>query len=1151
MSSNHRQDDTEELGRLPSYPDNRTGYVDPLEDDKGKYLVGLAFTGGGIRSASFSSGVLAEFVEKRLYGSPMDHRQGDRGNVRKEVSEYWATPRDDVARHFEKMPRVDKVLMSAVSGGGYTAASFMSWLKRLNELHDDRYRHRAPDGDAMYSLLYMTREFVRHMHVNVGYLMSDYRNCTCSWRLFYAISEWTLTLLAFLAVFALTVALFVPVFVLHTEFVVSVFNVDLLAQSPPLVDGAHFLLGTGPIWTWIYLVFYVTGSLVAVNSIARKCNWLNPRHVPVEKAPVVGFVRDFLSICVMLSITVPSFLTSNFVNAVVASLKLTEDARFRVNVAEKCVLGLLILLLVILPSGSRVQRNFFGLVLVCVIAGAVFVPLRLCDPELLEVAQVGNPPGAHCETGIPLIPKVLHLKYSRQWWGWLLFWSVFIYAGFMAFFRDVHRQFMGKFYQWRLKRAFFNRGNLSADSGGYISVSKSLLWNLFGSCSPRLVKTLKLLPARFRSLILDKHATNRDPPLRYASSSITVSPAGYRQRRSVAFHYISSLTFNLWKRIKLFYVPRNEKMVTNPAMGALTLYGPFDDPQNDHLVYYKCYESDRGLLIADQDGYHPVDTRFPSFYRILQKTSSEAYQTVYNAIREALGTPVEQLRFTGYSGGLFSSEAMGISGAVVAPDMGEHTLNRILRTFMTLTGISLGQEVSFFPLKGAATLISLPVFLILLGPFLCRGLLFEANESSLYWFKTLKCDCSKHLLSLNQAIGWGASALYFVLAVLAALTSRALNSTGARHILGIQGVSARLSRILLHVLSQIAIVRALRNVLGLSSYSRGGALTYRQMYERRQHQGLLGYGNEQEEVPAQLHLSDGGHTDSVGVIPLFCRRCDEIYIAYGGEDADGKGMEEQIMQSLTCAEQTLGCSFHVPNDTAVTEDGRNVPISDIRTALYHLSQKTFPEDAHPFYPDAFPGRQSLRPWSLKFNVVYPKRPDEDHTHTVKEGTVYLLQPRYQPAMKYNATSVDLERAVDMFNFNARNLWKRDAWEKEYNRIHKSLFGCLCQCWSTNRLASRLCKLTRNLGFLGRFPNHFTFHQCFYPRMFRAYHHHGRRAMLEALGMDSLDDGYLYPTTTSPNEVDEQPAEPAGPPSPRGGRRRGSVTRRRRGTNRTG
>lgn len=66
-----------------------------------------------------------------------------------------------------------------------------------------------------------------------------------------------------------------------------------------------------------------------------------------------------------------------------------------------------------------------------------------------------------------------------------------------------------------------------------------------------------------------------------------------------------------------------------------------------------------------------------------------------------------------------------------------------------------------------------------------------------------------------------------------------------------------------------------------------------------------------------------------GALPLLARRCDEIYIAYGGGGADGEGAEEHLMETLEFAQNVLGCSFYVPHDTVPGQDGNQVPVSEM------------------------------------------------------------------------------------------------------------------------------------------------------------------------------------------------------------------------------
>ena len=113
-------------------------------------------------------------------------------------------------------------------------------------------------------------------------------------------------------------------------------------------------------------------------------------------------------------------------------------------------------------------------------------------------------------------------------------------------------------------------------------------------------------------------------------------------------------------------------------------------------------------------------------------------------------------------------------------------------------------------------------------------------------------------------------------------------------------------------------------------------------------------------------------------------------------------------------------------------------LSDIRNALFHKSEQTFPEDADPFFRDVGLDRPHSRPWSVKFKVVYPNRPGE--ARGVKEGTVFFLQGRHQPIVPNRLANIDMERAVEIFNHNGRRMWREDAETGEYNEIHQDLFG---------------------------------------------------------------------------------------------------------------
>jgi len=59
--------------------------------------------------------------------------------------------------------------------------------------------------------------------------------------------------------------------------------------------------------------------------------------------------------------------------------------------------------------------------------------------------------------------------------------------------------------------------------------------------------------------------------------------------------------------------------------------------------------------------------------------------------------------------------------------------------------------------------------------------------------------------------------------------------------------------------------------------------------------------------PHYLFLSDGGHLENLGILPLLRRRCKRIFICDGSQDV--KGTCDELFKSLRLAEERLYCSF--------------------------------------------------------------------------------------------------------------------------------------------------------------------------------------------------------------------------------------------------
>ena len=85
------------MTRVPSYSESMDDYMEPEDSN-----VGLAFSGGGIRSAAFCSGILRRILQKKIQ---VDH-------------------------------------VSCISGGNYTAAAYLDWKYRHGKRDEHKWHHQ-------------------------------------------------------------------------------------------------------------------------------------------------------------------------------------------------------------------------------------------------------------------------------------------------------------------------------------------------------------------------------------------------------------------------------------------------------------------------------------------------------------------------------------------------------------------------------------------------------------------------------------------------------------------------------------------------------------------------------------------------------------------------------------------------------------------------------------------------------------------------------------------------------------------------------------------------------------------------------------------------------------------------------------------------
>ena len=73
--------------------------------------------------------------------------------------------------------------------------------------------------------------------------------------------------------------------------------------------------------------------------------------------------------------------------------------------------------------------------------------------------------------------------------------------------------------------------------------------------------------------------------------------------------------------------------------------------------------------------------------------------------------------------------------------------------------------------------------------------------------------------------------------------------------------------------------------------------------------------------PPVLLLSDGGHIENLGILPLLKRRLSRIVVVDGGYKEDEKAYGDGLLDALMLARTKLKCSF-------VSENGQDV-ITDL------------------------------------------------------------------------------------------------------------------------------------------------------------------------------------------------------------------------------
>ncbi|XP_068718431.1 uncharacterized protein [Montipora capricornis] len=235
--------------------------------------------------------------------------------------------------------------------------------------------------------------------------------------------------------------------------------------------------------------------------------------------------------------------------------------------------------------------------------------------------------------------------------------------------------------------------------------------------------------------------------------------------------------------------------------------------------------------------------------------------------------------------------------------------------------------------------------------------------------------------------------------------------------------------------------------------------------------------------PPILRLSDGGHIENLGILPLLKKQLPKIVVVDGGHKKTDEEWGSDLLHAFSLAREKLNCSF-----TGL--DGRDVH-EDIREKF--IDTDGFPPRSYRCKVHYYENRTKVGEGEIL--LVTPRHPNgridnqKPVKSNMKETTLVLTQPRpnggTQKPVEWKDINVDLE---------AKNWGKRPQQDAEEV---DSLTFCCCECCHDARfkcLSDKLC---------GAFPQHSTANQFFTPRMFRAYHCEGYNACMEAEAAEFL------------------------------------------------
>lgn len=232
---------------------------------------------------------------------------------------------------------------------------------------------------------------------------------------------------------------------------------------------------------------------------------------------------------------------------------------------------------------------------------------------------------------------------------------------------------------------------------------------------------------------------------------------------------------------------------------------------------------------------------------------------------------------------------------------------------------------------------------------------------------------------------------------------------------------------------------------------------------------LTGEVNWSHSIPSMLYVSDGGHTENLGLCPLLARRLQYIVLACGAEDETCEALRSALEQ----ARKKLGCWF-LPVRSDQKRRGVDRITSDPYLNLLSDIEFFARDDARVMVIQVI-YRDQMRGWRNHAGK------DLTPTHQSEMGYIFYVKPISIHPRGFLESSDTMMRDEP---FGAPCV-------KPLPRSHESLGGCCCL------FCHRFSFLNKISGV---FPFHHTAFQFFTPLLFDAYHAQGVQAMKDAFGV---------------------------------------------------